>query len=230
MTADPENAPKSPAEESPERSPLKRRLVLVLTACLAGAAVGLAGVYGIAAFQRNPNEAACPGTAEIARRVAPHARGEVAAVAAASEPKRLPELAFTDADGKPRTLADWRGKTVLLNLWATWCVPCRKEMPALDELQAKLGGEGFEVVAVNIDTRNPDKPRAWLKDVGVNRLAYYADPSAKIFQELKSIGKAFGMPTTLLIDPQGCEIAALAGPAEWASEDALKLVQAALGK
>ena len=74
------------------------------------------------------------------------------------DPLRLPDLAFEDAEGKPRKLSEWRGKTVLVNLWATWCVPCRKEMPALDSLQAKLGGKDFEVVAVNIDTRDPEKP------------------------------------------------------------------------
>jgi thiol-disulfide isomerase/thioredoxin len=119
---------------------------------------------------------------------------------------------------------------VLLNLWATWCVPCRKEMPALDALEGKLGGPAFEVVAINIDTRDPDKPRAWLKEVGVGRLGYYADPSAKVFQDLKTVGRAAGMPTTLLVDPAGCEIGTVAGPAEWASEDAVKLVTAALGR
>ena len=118
---------------------------------------------------------------------------------------------------------------MLLNLWATWCVPCRKEMPTLDALQQRLGGPDFEVVAVNIDTRDPDKPKAWLKEIGISKLAYYADPTAKTFQDLKAIGRAFGMPTTLLIDRQGCEIGTIAGPAEWASDDAVKLIQAALG-
>jgi len=127
-------------------------------------------------------------------------------------------------------LAEWRGRTVLFNLWATWCVPCRKEMPALDALQARLGGPEFDVVAVNIDTRDADKPKAWLKEVGISRLAYYADPTAKTFQDLKAVGKVIGMPTTLLIDAQGCELATLAGPAEWASADAAKLVEAAIGR
>jgi thiol-disulfide isomerase/thioredoxin len=140
----------------------------------------------------------------------------------------VPDLAFQDATGRPLTLADWRGRTVLLNLWATWCVPCRKEMPSLDALQTKLGGPNFEVVTVNIDTRDADRPKAWLKEVGVSKLAYYADPAAKTFQDLKAIGRAFGMPTTLLIDPNGCEIGTIAGPAEWASDDAIKLIEAAL--
>jgi hypothetical protein len=103
-------------------------------------------------------------------------------------------------------------------------------MPALDALQQQLGGPDFEVVAVNIDTRDPEKPKAWLDEVGIKHLTYYADPEAKVFQDLKRIGRAFGMPTTLLIDRNGCELGTLAGPAEWASEDAVKLVRAALRK
>jgi hypothetical protein len=103
-------------------------------------------------------------------------------------------------------------------------------MPALAALQQRLGGPEFEVVAVNIDTRNLDKPKTWLQQVGVTGLAYYADASAKVFQELKAVGKAVGMPTSLLIDGAGCEIAYLAGPAEWASDDGLALVKAALQK
>ena len=212
------------------KNPARRRFALMTLGGIIGVVLGLAAVYGIGAMQRNPVETACKGAADLARRLAPFARGEVAAVGIASDPKRLPDLTFTDAQGKPRTLSEFRGKTVLLNLWATWCVPCRKEMPALDALQAKLGGPGFEVVSVNIDTRDPEKPKAWLKEVGVNRLGYYADSTAKVFQDLKVIGKAFGMPTTLLVDPNGCEVAYLAGPAEWASDDAVKLVTAALGK
>jgi thiol-disulfide isomerase/thioredoxin len=145
-------------------------------------------------------------------------------------PKTLPSLAFKDASGADKTLADWRGRTVLLNLWATWCVPCRKEMPALDALQSRLGGADFEVVSINIDTRDVEKPRTWLKEVGIAKLGYYADNSAKVFQDLKAVGKAFGMPTTLLVDRNGCELATLAGPAEWASDDAVTLVTAALGR
>jgi thiol-disulfide isomerase/thioredoxin len=188
----------------------------------------LAAVYGIVSSMRNPADAACGSALATARAIAPLAHGEVAAVQVASEARAMPQLTFTDANGATKSLSDWHGRTVLLNLWATWCVPCRREMPALQALEEKLGGKNFEVVAVNIDTRDPHKPKAWLHDVGVDHLAYYADPSAKVFQDLKLIGKAFGMPTTLLIDPNGCEIATLAGPAEWGSDDALKLVEQAL--
>ena len=141
----------------------------------------------------------------------------------------MPDVGFRDRAGAERRLSDWRGRTVLLNLWATWCIPCRKEMPALDALERQLGDAHFEVVSINIDTRDPAKPKAWLNEAGVQKLAYYADPSAKVFQDLKLVGRALGLPTTVLVDPAGCEIGTAAGPAEWASEDGLKLVRAALG-
>jgi thiol-disulfide isomerase/thioredoxin len=208
-----------------------KRLVLILAGAFAGVVIGLAGVYGVSTLTRNAgSDKACRPAVELAKKIAPFARGEVAAVNVAKSPLKVPELAFTDAAGKPTSLAAWRGRTVLLNLWATWCIPCRKEMPTLDALQDKLGGPSFEVVAVNIDTRDPDKPKRFLQEIGVRKLAYYADPSAKVFQDLKEIGRAFGMPTTMLIDPSGCEIGTIAGPAEWASEDAVKLIEAALRK
>ena len=218
-----------------ERPAPKKRLLLILAGGIAGLAAGLAGVYGIATLTGNAggdaaNDVTCRPAVELARKLAPLARGEVAAVNMAKSPLKLPDLGFQDAAGKPLTLADWRGRTVLLNLWATWCVPCRTEMPALDSLQQRLGGPAFEVVTINIDIRDPDKPKAWLKEVGITKLTYYADPAAKTFQDLKAVGRAFGMPTTLLIDPTGCEIGTIAGPAEWASDDAVKLIEAALGK
>jgi thiol-disulfide isomerase/thioredoxin len=214
--------------EEAARTHARKRLAMVVAGGVAGVAVGLAAVYGIGRMERNAADAACSRAEDLARRLAPLARGEVAAFAVADPSRRLPDLAFRDAAGAERHLSDWRGRTVLLNLWATWCVPCRKEMPALEALEGKLGGPGFEVVAVNIDTRDGDKPRAWLKEVGIDQLGYYADQTAKVFQDLKTIGRAAGMPTTLLVDPAGCEIGTVAGPAEWASEDAVKLVTAAL--
>jgi thiol-disulfide isomerase/thioredoxin len=219
-------------DQTPEtpRPTSARRRGIAAAAIAAGVLFGVAGIYGIAGLTRNAGDPACRATFDLAGRVAPFARGEVAAVTPAARPLLLPELAFQDASGTTKKLSDWRGRTVLLNLWATWCVPCRKEMPALDELQAKLGGNDFEVVAVNIDTRDLEKPKTWLKEAGIRSLGYFGDEKAKIFQDLKLIGKAFGMPTTILIDKAGCEIASLSGPAEWASEDALKLVRAALGR
>jgi thiol-disulfide isomerase/thioredoxin len=190
----------------------------------------LAGIYGIARRPSNPADAACRSAVNTAKRIAPLVRGEVAALAVAQTAFHVPDLAFKDANGRELKLADWRGRTVLLNLWATWCVPCRREMPALDALQALLGGADFDVVAVNIDTRDPQKPLTFLKDVGITHLAYYSDPSARVFEELKTAGKAFGMPTTVIVDPSGCEIGTMAGPAEWASDDGVRLIGAAIRK
>lgn len=209
--------------------PARFRRPLLFGAAALAVGAGVFALYG-AGDAGNTDAVGCRAAKPLAERLLPVAKGEVAAVTVAREPGRLPDLAFTGPDGAPRTLADYRGRTILLNLWATWCAPCRQEMPALDRLQAALGGPEFEVVAINIDTRNLGKPRAWLKEAGVERLAYYADPEAKVFQDLRRVGKAIGMPTTVLIDPQGCELALINGPAEWASEDALRLVRAALGR
>ena len=217
--------PETPAP----RPAASRRIPIAIGAVLIGAAIGFAGVYGFGGLKRGSGgDSACAGAVDLAKRIGPLAHGEVAALTMATSPLRLPDLAFEDAEGKPRKLSEWRGKTVLVNLWATWCVPCRKEMPALDSLQALLGGPDFEVVAVNIDTRDPEKPKNFLKDANLTRLGYFADPKAKVFQDLKSINRALGMPTSVLVDGQGCEIGTMAGPADWASDDAIKLIKAAL--
>jgi thiol-disulfide isomerase/thioredoxin len=208
-----------------------RRIPYAIGAVLIGAVIGFAGIYGFSGLKRNSaGDAACRPAVALSSRIAPLAHGEVAALTMATAPLKLPDLTFEDADGKPKKLSDWRGRTVLLNLWATWCVPCRKEMPALEALQTRLGGANFQVVAVNIDTRDPDKPKNFLKDANLTRLGYYSDPKAKVFQDLKSIGRALGMPTSVLVDGQGCEIGTIAGPAEWASDDAVKLITAATAR
>jgi thiol-disulfide isomerase/thioredoxin len=206
-----------------------RRIPITIGAVLIGAAIGFAGVYGIGGLKRGPaGDPACRGAVDLARKLAPLAHGEVAALTMATAPLRLPDLVFEDAEGNSKKLSDWRGRTVLVNLWATWCVPCRKEMPALENLQTRLGGPDFEVVAVNIDTRDTEKPKNFLKEVNLTRLGYFSDPKAKVFQDLKAIGRALGMPTSVLVDGKGCEIATIAGPAQWDSEDAVKLITAAV--
>jgi thiol-disulfide isomerase/thioredoxin len=205
-----------------------RRIPLAIGAVLIGALIGSAGVYGFGGWRRNNSgDPACRPAVDLAQKLAPLAQGEVAGLTMATAPLRLPDLAFEDADGKPKKLSDWRGRTVLVNLWATWCVPCRKEMPALEGLQTRLGGANFEVVAVNIDTRDPEKPKNFLKEANLTRLGYFSDQKAKVFQDLKAVGRALGMPTSVLIDGQGCEIATIAGPAQWDSDDAVKLITAA---
>jgi thiol-disulfide isomerase/thioredoxin len=205
----------------------RRQLIARGIVGLIGTLAVLAGVYGIDRLRSNPADAACQPAVNEAARLAPLVHGEVAALTMAQKPFSVPDVAFKDAEGHDRKLDDWRGRTVLLNLWATWCVPCRKEMPTLDALQGELGGPNFEVVAVNIDTRDSQKPLAFLKEVGIKHLAYYTDTSAHVYEDLKTAGKAFGMPTTLLVNRSGCEIGNMAGPAEWSSPDGVKLVSAA---
>lgn len=198
---------------------------------LVGGAIGFVGVYGIGGLGGNPSgDPTCRPATELAKKLTPLIHGEVAALTPANAGLRIPDLSFQDAAGQTRKLSEWRGKTVLLNLWATWCVPCRKEMPALNALQSKLAGSDFEVVAVNIDTNNLDRPKSWLQEVGVSALGYFSDAKARAFQELKAIGRAAGMPTSVLIDAQGCEIGTMAGPADWASPDAINLLTAAINK
>jgi thiol-disulfide isomerase/thioredoxin len=216
--------------ETPSPRPATtRRIPIAIGAVLVGTLIGFAAIYGLGGLKHGGGgDSACAGAVDMAHKIGPLAHGEVAALTMATSPLRLPDLAFWDADGKARKLSEWRGKTVLVNLWATWCVPCRKEMPALDSLQTKLGSKDFEVVAINIDTRDAEKPKNFLKDANLTKLAYFTDTKAKVFQDLKNIGKALGMPTSVLIDGQGCEIANLAGPAEWASDDAIALIKAAM--
>jgi thiol-disulfide isomerase/thioredoxin len=216
-------------EQTSPRPTATRRIPLAIGAVVIGAAIGFAGIYGFGGLKRNAaDDSACQPAVALSSKIAPLAHGEVAALTMATSPLRLPDLAFEDADGKPKKLSDWRGRTVLVNLWATWCVPCRKEMPALEALQTRLGGPKFEVVAVNIDTRDPEKPKTFLKDANLTRLGFFSDQKAKVFQDLKSVGRALGMPTSVLVDGAGCEIATIAGPADWDSDDAVKLITAAM--
>jgi len=221
--------PETPASQPAPRSVATRRIPIAIGTVLIGAVIGFAGIYGVGGLKRNAaaGDAACRPAVDLSRKLAPLAHGEVAALTMATAPLKLPDLTFADADGKAKKLSDWHGRTVLLNLWATWCVPCRKEMPALEGLETRLGGPDFAVVAVNIDTRDPDKPKAFLTDSHLAGLDYFSDPKAKVFQDLKQIGRALGMPTSVLVDGRGCEIGTIAGAADWASEDAIRLISAA---
>ena len=217
-----------PAE--PHHKVRRRRLIAATAWALCGTLAVLAGVYGIGRLRGNPGDCGLPagGANRGAARPAGPWRGrgvEPGAYRLSGPRSRLQGLAA----GRDRTLKDWRGRTVLLNLWATWCVPCRKEMPALDALARQARRTGLSKWSPSISTPAIRKSRsAFLKDVRIKRLGYFSDPSAHAFEDLKTAGKAFGMPTTLLIDRSGCEIGNMAGPAEWASDDGVKLVSAAI--
>ncbi|POF32844.1 thiol:disulfide interchange protein TlpA [Roseibium marinum] len=206
--------------------PAKRSGRGLLAAGLAGAVAAVAALYVIAGPDGNiAGVETCSATLETAGSAKPYATGEVAAFLPASQPLDLKNLTFMGPDGGQVSLADFTGRTVLLNLWATWCAPCRKEMPALDQLQADMGGESFEVVAVNLDRGGPDKPKAFLQEIGVSHLTYYQDSSNGLLKDLKKVARATGLPTTILVSPEGCEIGTMYGPAEWASGEAKSLIQ-----
>jgi thiol-disulfide isomerase/thioredoxin len=208
---------------------------LILIAAVAGVLAGAAAVYvkETGYGNGNPETAASSGDCEGARNSAaaltPFTKGQVAAMVAPQKPVSLQNVAFKGPDGQPINLQQFAGKTVLLNLWATWCIPCREEMPALNALQKDMGSDKFEVVAVNIDTGDDEKPKAFRSDYGIDKLAFYRDGTMGAFNALKKNGLAFGLPVTLLVGPKGCLLSAMNGPAAWDSEDAKGLIKAAIG-
>ncbi|MFD1327994.1 thiol:disulfide interchange protein TlpA [Mycoplana ramosa] len=218
-----------------EKKPGRPAAKLLTLAALAGILAGAAAVYVMESRSGNgepgtpvASAGQCQAAKEKAAALTPFLKGQVAAMMAADQPRPLPALAFNGPDGKPLTVADFAGKTLLVNLWATWCFPCREEMPALNALQKELGSDRFEVVAINIDTGTDEKPKAFLDETGVHDLGYYRDSSMGVFNALKKEGLAFGLPVTLLMDDKGCLIGAMNGPAVWDSEDAKALIKAAL--
>jgi thiol-disulfide isomerase/thioredoxin len=141
-------------------------------------------------------------------------------------PVPVPELRFTDDAGKPRSLADFRGKVVLLNIWATWCLPCRKEMPTLDRLQAALGGPDFEVVALSVNRNGVEVVKKFYAEIAIQHLAINIDTSGKAGFELATAG----LPVTLLIDRHGQELGRLIGPAEWDAPDMVAFLKSIIAQ
>lgn len=143
-------------------------------------------------------------------------------------PRPVPEIRFTDEKDRPLALADFGGKTILLNIWATWCPPCRKEMPTLDRLQARMGGSDFEVVVVSIDQGDSGLflVQEFFREIGIKHLRIYNDAAGEAARKLGSIG----LPVTLLIDRDGREIGRLVGGAEWDGPEAVALIERHLGR
>jgi thiol-disulfide isomerase/thioredoxin len=199
-------------------------------------AAGLAVLAAITAYywfkeqgrKASPAETAAPAAESLAAEGVTRAlaTGTLAAFLVKPDRPALPDMAFQDGDGKPLKLSDWKGRVVLVNLWATWCVPCRKEMPDLAKLQKELGTDQFEVVAISVDRKGAEASAAFLKETGADNLKLYVEPSTRIVTEFQSPG----LPATILIDRQGREIGRLLGPAHWASPEAIALIKAALAE
>lgn len=156
-----------------------------------------------------------------------YAEGAMRALTVSDAPAPQTRHTFQDANGAALTLADFRGRVVVLNLWASWCAPCRMEMPTLAALQRQLGPRGLSVVAVSIDRpQHRDLARELLAEYSNGALAYYVDPQSSMAFDVG----APGLPTTIVYDRHGRELVRLAGGADWASEEAMALMEAALSE
>lgn len=189
-----------------------------------------AGVYVTLDKGNDAGTAACRAARSPAAALAPLVGGELAAFQIASRPDDLSALAFDGPSDEAMTLAAFRGKVTLVNLWATWCAPCRREMPALDRLQAALGGDDFAVVPISVDIAERERSADFLRGVGADDLPLYTDRSTRIFEEVKKRGLALGLPVTLLLDRNGCRLGHINGPAEWDSDDGKRLIEAAINQ
>jgi thiol-disulfide isomerase/thioredoxin len=154
------------------------------------------------------------------------AKGPMAAFLVHAERKAVPAFTFSNDKGETLSLEQWKGKVVLLNLWATWCGPCRKEMPDIAALQKELGSADFDVVALSVDRKGLEASAAFLNEIGVESLKLYTDPEAKSLAALQ----ALGLPATVLIDRKGLEAGRLLGPAPWSSVEAMALVSALIAE
>jgi thiol-disulfide isomerase/thioredoxin len=209
---------------NPSGAPGTSYAAVVAMAAVA-ALVGFAAVYGT--LGRPDNNRLADSAAPATEKSVPEGRRGAPGLPAfvyKTSPEAVANVNFVDESGAPKSLADFHGKVVLLNLWATWCAPCREEMPSLDRLEKELGSDKFQVVALAVDRSGVDAVRKFLDSVKVTSLKLYADTTTRSGSALKAIG----MPTSILLDKEGREIGRLPGPAQWDSEDAKRLVEAAL--
>ena len=181
-------------------------------------------LYGALLAGANPVRAA--GALPDAGRLKAMREGDMRKLAVLDAPRPLPGIPVTDVDGNPRSLSEYRGRLVLLNMWATWCAPCRAEMPGLDALQARLGGDDFQVVLVAVGRNPPAAIRRFFSEVGIRNLESLRDPKMQLAAPLG----VFGLPVTLLVDPEGREVGRLVGDADWDSPEAIRFLTALLGR
>ncbi|HJS84563.1 MAG TPA: TlpA disulfide reductase family protein [Acetobacteraceae bacterium] len=200
------------------RAEVWRRSVLL---ALAGAAIGL-GAAGLASAWR---PAAHPREIVLSNAPPKPDGGISPGFAFPAEPRPVPDLRFVDGAGRGHSLAELRGHSLVLNIWATWCVPCRKEMPTLDRLQATLAGSDALVVPLSIDSKGPPVVKSFYQEIGIKSLGIYVDASGAASRELGVVG----IPTTLLVDRDGREAGRRVGPADWNSPEIVNLIRDHLG-
>jgi len=216
-------------ENSTPRPPVFNRRRLFVTLGLAIVAVAITAWFILGNGSAEARE--CPVQADAALDLDFAAIGELAALNPTGEGRGYSTLAFTDEAGAETSIADFKGKALLVNFWASWCVPCREEMPALDAIATKFNSDDFMVLPINLDIGEggQDKAKAFLAEGQFANLPLYADSSFAAFERLKREAVSVGLPTTLLLDPNGCELAVLQGPAHWDTPDGEAVIEALVG-
>lgn len=177
--------------------------------------------FVLAALYTGAMALANPGFADVAAAQAVVA-GDMRKMVFHPAPKDAGKADFMTFDEQPLNLADWQGKWVLVNFWATWCAPCRHEMPMLSELQAELGGDTFEVVTIATSRNPPAKMQDFFAEIGVDNLPLHRDPNSMLAREMAVLG----LPVTVILNPEGQEVARLTGDADWSGADAKALLAA----
>ena len=199
-----------------------------------GLAVALSGVYAMLGSNGNEEvggktagvDVASPTGSKTAALNKSLSTGALAAFVFKKDRPAVVTGDFKDGQGKTIDMANWKGRVALVNLWATWCGPCRAEMPHLAKLQELYGGDQFEVVALSVDLKGAEASAAFLKEIKADNLALYVDKTTKAMRKLGAIG----LPLTVLVDRQGREIGRLLGPADWAADEAKRLIEAAIAE
>jgi len=213
-------------EQEPEK-PVRKVSPRYAIAALGVAAVAITGAIWLSNGGAS-SAAGCAPSPVAAAAIDKVAVGELAALQATGKGRSYADLPFEDEHGKPMTLKDFAGKTLLVNFWASWCIPCRAEMPALAALAKQANGPDFMVLPINLDigAGGLDKARAFLASDKIEGVPLYADPSLKALDRLKDNAVALGLPASLLLDRHACELAVLQGPAKWDSPDGQKVIKA----
>ena len=197
--------------------PFNRNLLIM------GVALAIMTIAAVVVYSRFTAEEPVPPAPQANGKAALGAVGQFVAL---DTPVAAPDLKFTDEQGKALALSDFRGKVVVLNLWATWCTPCLAEMPMLDRLQRQLGDEGAIVIALSLDRDGKDAVKAFYRQADIRNLGVFLDPSMRAISDARTSG----LPTTLLIDANGMELGRVTGPMEWDAPAAVDLVRKALQK
>jgi thiol-disulfide isomerase/thioredoxin len=211
-----------PVAARPRLTPIR-----LVSAALVIAAVAIAITFWVG--NAGPLKASdCLPQPAAAKTVDTAASGQLAALNGTGTGRGYSDMSFVDKDGKPVKLSDFAGKALLVNFWASWCIPCRAEMPALDKVAAQYNDDKFMVLPINLDlgAGGLDKAKAFIAAGGFTQLPLYADPTFEAFKKLQTSAVATGLPTTLLIDRKGCEVGVLQGPAVWDSPDGDAVIKA----